>query len=156
MQAWLSEASEAHRARVARRRPIKIGVGLALLVGWGFVAMLDAFTRVPFPAYLWTGLAIVGAGLLVSLVTRRMMLSLLIPLLLLAALAVGLGGTRASLSDGSGDIGWKPTTSAELSPYRQFAGRSTLDLTGLIGRSATDVTVTQAAGAVYAARSRRA
>ena len=46
MQAWLSEASEAHKLRVPRRRPIKVAVGLALLVGWGLVAMLDALFRV--------------------------------------------------------------------------------------------------------------
>ncbi|HEX2902164.1 MAG TPA: PspC domain-containing protein [Jatrophihabitans sp.] len=149
MQAWLTEASEAHRERVRRRRPIKVGVGLALLLGWGFVALLDAINRVPFPAYLWTGLAILTAGLVVSVITRRMMLSLLLPLLILAVIAVGLGGTPASLSDGSGDIGWRPTAQSQLSTYRQFAGRSTLDLTALTLTSPADVTITQAAGAVF-------
>ncbi|MEO9240699.1 MAG: PspC domain-containing protein, partial [Jatrophihabitantaceae bacterium] len=67
MQAWLTEAGEAHRRRVSRRRPIKIAVGLALVAGWAIVALLDAFTRVPFPAYLWVGLIVLGAGLLASL-----------------------------------------------------------------------------------------
>ena len=64
------------------------------------------------------------------MVTRRMMLSLLLPLVFLAVIAVGLGGTPASLSDGSGDIGWRPTSQSQLATYRQFAGQSTLDLTG--------------------------
>lgn len=149
MQAWLSEAAEAHRERVRRRRPIKLAVGLLLLLGWGFVALLDAANRVPFPAYIWTGMAIIGAGLLASLVTRRMTLSLLLPLLVLAGLALALGGTRASLSDGSGDIGWQPTAQDQLTTYRQFAGRSTLDLTKLSLTSAADVKITQAAGAVF-------
>lgn len=148
MQAWLSEATEAHRARVQRRRPVKLAIGLALVLGWGIVALFDTFNRAPFPAYLWTGLAILGVGLLVSLAIRRAMLSLLMPLLLLAVVAVGLGGTPASLSDGSGDIGWKPATNAELTTYRQFAGRSTLDLTGLTLSAAADVRITQAAGVV--------
>src|SRR6185312_8770708 len=48
MQAWLAEAGEAHRRRVLRRRPIKLAVLLALLVGWGLVALFDAAFRVPF------------------------------------------------------------------------------------------------------------
>lgn len=149
MQAWLSEASEAHKQRVRRRRPIKVAVALALLLGWGFVALLDATTRVPFPAYLWTGLGILTAGLLASLVLRRLMLSLLVPIMFLIVVTIGLGGTPASLSDGSGDIGWRPTTQSQLTTYRQFAGRSTLDLSALSLTSATEVRVTQAAGAVF-------
>jgi len=149
MQAWLAEAGEAHRRRVLRRRPVKIAVLLALVLGWGLVAMLDAFTRVPFPAYLWVGIAILGAGLLLSIMTRRMMLSLLIPLVLLAMVAIGLGGTRASLSDGSGKIGWRPTTASQLGAYRQFAGQSTLDLTALVPPTApASAQITQAAGEV--------
>ncbi|MDQ2838666.1 MAG: PspC domain-containing protein [Actinomycetota bacterium] len=149
MQAWLSEAGEAHRVRVQRRRPIKVGVGLALVAGWGFVAMLDAFTRVPFPAYIWVGLAILGAGLVASLVSRRLTLSLLVPMALLAVLAVGLGGTRASLRDGSGQIGWMPTAASQLTNHQQFAGQSTLDLTALgTLTSPTTVRITQAAGEV--------
>jgi len=149
MQEWLAEASEAHRQRVRRRRPIKIGVLLALIAGWGFVGLLDAFNRVPFPAYIWTGLAIFGAGLIVSVISRRLTLSLLFPLLVLAVVAVGLGGTRASLSDGSGNIGWRPASTDQLSTYRQFAGRSTLDLTGLRPATApAEARITQAAGEV--------
>jgi phage shock protein PspC (stress-responsive transcriptional regulator) len=150
MQAWLSEAGEAHRARIRRRRPIKVAVGLALLVGWGLVAMFDALFRVPFPVYLWVGLGILGLGLLISIIARRMMLSLLIPILLLVIIAIGLGGTRASLSDGSGRLGWQPSSQSDLSAhYRQFAGQSTLDLTQLgTLNSPTSVTITQAAGEV--------
>jgi hypothetical protein len=150
MQAWLSEAGEAHRARIRRRRPIKVAVGLALLVGWGLVAMFDALFRVPFPIYLWVGLGILGIGLFISIAARRMVLSLLIPILLLAVIAIGLGGTRASLSDGSGRLGWQPSSQSDLSShYRQFAGQSTLDLTQLGALSSpTSVSITQAAGEV--------
>lgn len=131
MQAWLAETRVAHAERVRRRRPIKVGVTLAVAAAWTVIALLDAFNRVPFPAYLWTGLAVVGAGLLLSLVTRRMTLSLLLPIAVLALVAVALGGTRASLSDGSGKIGWLPTSTGQLTDHRQFAGQSTLDLTKL-------------------------
>ncbi len=160
MQAWLAETKIAHAERIRRRRPIKVGVALALAMAWVLVAMLDAFTRVPFPAYLWTGLAVLGAGLLLSLVTRRITL-LLLPIAMLAALALVFGGTRASLSDGSGQIGWLPTSVSQLGDHRQFAGQSTLDLTKLdltklnvgstgSGRTAAPVAVhlTQAAGEV--------
>ena len=149
MQAWLAEAGEAHRARIQRRRPIKVGVGLALVAAWAFVALLDAFNRVPFPAYLWVGLIILGAGLLVSLVTRRMVLSLLIPMALLGLVALALGGTRASLRDGSGQVGWMPTSASQLVDHRQFAGQSTLDLTALAPLTEPKtITITQAAGEV--------
>jgi hypothetical protein len=149
MQAWLAEAGQAHRVRVQRRRPIKVAVLLALLVGWGLVALLDAAFRVPFPVYLWVGLGVLGLGLLISIATRRTTLSLLIPIVILAAAAVAFGGTRASLSDGSGRIGWQPASQSQLGTYRQFAGQSTLDLTQLapLG-SAASVTITQAAGEV--------
>jgi len=112
--------------------------------------MFDALFRVPFPVYLWVGLGILGAGLLISLATRRMTLSLLVPLVFLGLVAVAFGGSRASLSDGSGRIGWLPTAQNQLSGhYRQFAGQSTLDLTQLapLGSPAS-VTITQAAGEV--------
>ena len=122
--------------------------GIAGRVG-GSVAVLDAFHRVPFPAYLWVGLGILGAGLLISLMARRMMLSLLIPIAVLAVAAFALGGTRASLRDGSGQIGWMPTSLSQLTDHRQFAGQTTLDLTALPKLdSARSLTITQAAGEV--------
>ncbi len=149
MQAWLMEAGEAHRARIRRRRPIKVGVGLTLVAAWAFVALLDAFNRVPFPAYLWVGLIILGAGLLVSLVTRRMVLSLLLPIVLLSLVALALGGTRASLTDGSGQVGSMPTSADQLDNHRLFAGQYTLDLTALPPLTASrTVSITQAAGEV--------
>lgn len=149
MQAWLTEASEAQRVRVQRRRPTKIAVLLALLVGWGLVALFDALFRVPFPVYLWVGLGVLGLGLLVSIATRRSMLSLLIPILFLGAVAIAYGGTEASLSDGSGRIGWLPANQSQLGTYRQFAGQSTLDLSQLSPLSSpASVTITQAAGEV--------
>jgi len=149
MQAWLSEAAEARRIRVQRRRPIKIGVALAVILGWAVVGVVDAVNRVPFPAYLWVGLAILGAGFVVSLVSRRLVLSLLIPLAMLAVVAVGLGGTRASLRDGSGQIGWMPTSTAQLTDQHQFAGQTTVDLSALQPlEHPASITITQAVGEV--------
>ncbi len=131
MQAWLAEAGAAHRERVRRRRPIKVGVTVSLAIAWTAVALVDGFSRAPFPSYLWVGLAVLGAGLLVSLLTRRATLSLLAPMAVLALVVFVLGGTRTSLTDGSGEFGWRPVTAGQLVDHRQFAGHATLDLTAL-------------------------
>jgi hypothetical protein len=152
MQAWFAEAGAAHRERVRRRRPIKVGVAVCLAIAWTVVALTDAFGRVPFPAYLWVGLAVLCTGLAVSLVTRRFTGSLLVPVGVLAALAFALGGTRTSLTDGSGQQGWKPVAADQLVDHRQFAGQATLDLTALTDPgsvpSARTVHLEQAAGEV--------
>jgi len=149
MQAWFSEASLAHRQRIERRRPVKVAVALSLLLGWGALALIDAAWRLPFPVYLWVGLAILVTGLAASIVVRRMTLSLLIPIAVVAAVAVVLGGTPASIKDGSGEVGWMPTSASQLSDHRQFAGQATLDLTRLAApTSATSIRLTQAAGEV--------
>lgn len=149
MQAWLSEAGAAHRQRVRRRRPIKVGVTLCLVIAWTVVALLDGVGRVPFPAYLWVGLAVLGTGLLVSLLTRRLTASLLIPIALVTLVTLVLGGTRTSLTDGSGKLGWKPTSAEQLVDHRQFAGSATLDLTALGPLTeARTVRLRQAAGEV--------
>jgi phage shock protein PspC (stress-responsive transcriptional regulator) len=149
MQAWLSEAGAAHRQRVRRRRPIKVGVTLCLAIAWTVVALLDGFSRVPFPVYVWVGLAVLGTGLLISLLTRRVTASLLVPIALLTLVAFVLGGTRTSLTDDSGKLGWKPTSAEQLVDHRQFAGSATLDLTALgpIAQART-VRLQQAAGEV--------
>jgi phage shock protein PspC (stress-responsive transcriptional regulator) len=149
MQAWLTEAGAAHRERVRRRRPIKVGVAVSLAIAWTVVALLDGFGRVPFPAYLWVGLAVLGTGLLVSVITRRLTLSLLAPIAVLALATFALGATRTSLTDGSGEQGWKPVSADQLVDHRLFAGRSTLDLTALgTLDSARTVRLSQAAGEV--------
>jgi phage shock protein PspC (stress-responsive transcriptional regulator) len=149
MQAWLVEAGAAHRQRILRRRPIKIGVTLCLAIAWATVALLDGFSRVPFPAYLWVGLAVLGTGLLMSLLTRRATLSLLVPIVMLGLVAFVLGDTPTSLSDGSGKLGWRPTTADQLVDHRQFAGQATLDLTALAAvPTARTVHLRQAAGEV--------
>ena len=149
MQSWYTEAYEARQQRLARRRPIKMGVGISLLVAWAVLAVFNTFTRVPFPAYLWVGLAILGAGLVISVVTRRATWFLLAPLAMLSAAALFLGGTSASLKDGSGQVGWTPTSASQLSDHRQFAGQSTLDLTQLTALSEPrTVTISQAVGEV--------
>ncbi|HEV2888725.1 MAG TPA: PspC domain-containing protein, partial [Jatrophihabitans sp.] len=149
MQAWLAEAGTAHRERIRRRRPIKVGVAVSLAIAWTVVALLDGFGRVPFPAYLWVGLAVLGTGLLLSVITRRLTLSLLVPIAVLALLTFALGGTRTSLTDGSGKQAWLPTTAEQLADHRLFAGQATLDLTGLSGvATAHTVHLSQAAGEV--------
>ncbi|MEO7261801.1 MAG: PspC domain-containing protein [Jatrophihabitantaceae bacterium] len=148
MQAWLAEAGAAHRQRVRRRRPIKVGAALCLAIAWTVVGLLDGFSRVPFPAYLWVGLAVLTTGLLVSLLTRRSTLSLLVPIAVLVLAMFALGGTRTSLSDGSGKLGWKPTSAEQLADHRQFAGQATLDLTALTVAAAETVHLRQAAGEV--------
>jgi phage shock protein PspC (stress-responsive transcriptional regulator) len=149
MQSWYTEAYEARQQRLARRRPIKMGVGISLLVAWAVLAVFNTFTRVPFPAYLWVGLAILGAGFVISVVTRRATWFLLAPLAMLSAAALFLGGTSASLKDGSGQVGWTPTSASQLSDHRQFAGQSTLDLTQLAALSEPrTVTISQAVGEV--------
>ena len=149
MQSWYTEAYEARQQRLARRRPIKVGVGISLLAAWAVLAVFNTFTRVPFPAYLWVGLAILGAGLVISVVTRRATWFLLAPLAMLSAAALFLGATSASLKDGSGQVGWTPASASQLSDHRQFAGQSTLDLTQLTALSEPrSVTINQAAGEV--------
>lgn len=149
MQAWLSEAGAAHRQRVRRRRPIKVGVTLCLAIAWTVVGLLDGFGRVPFPAYLWVGLAVLGTGLLVSLLTARSTLSLLLPIALLTGAMFALGDTRTSLTDGSGEVSWKPTSVEQLVDHRQFAGRATFDLRALgTVSTARTVHIRQAAGEV--------
>jgi hypothetical protein len=104
---------------------------------------------VPFPSYLWVGLAVLGTGLLVSLITRRLTLSLLVPIAVLALLTFALGGTRTSLTDGSGQQAWLPTTADQLADHRLFAGQATLDLTGLSAvPTPRTVHLSQAAGEV--------
>lgn len=149
MQAWLAEASAAHRQRVRRRRPIKVGAAAGLAIAWAVVALTDAVNRVPFPAYLWVGLAVLATSLVASVLTRRLTLSLLVPIVVLAAATFALGGTRASLSDGSGQQGWQPATAEQLVDHRLFAGQATFDLTTLgTLTSARTVHLSQAAGEV--------
>jgi phage shock protein PspC (stress-responsive transcriptional regulator) len=149
MQAWIAEAGAAHRERVRRRRPIKVGVAVCLAIAWALVGLIDAASRVAFPAYLWVGLAVLCTGLAVSVLTRRTTGSLLVPIAVLLAVAFALGGTRTSLTDGSGQQGWKPAAADQLVDHRQFAGQTTLDLTALSSLSTTrTVHLQQAAGEV--------
>jgi len=146
---WHTESQVARRERVRRRRPLRVAVGLALVAGWAVVAVLDAANRVSFPAYLWVGLAVLGLGFVISLLTRRVMPSLLAPIMLLTATALLVGGTPVSLTDGSGKLGLAPTSAAQLTDQRHFVGDTTLDLTELptpIGERT--ITISQAIGRV--------
>jgi phage shock protein PspC (stress-responsive transcriptional regulator) len=149
MREWYTEAQQARRERQRRRRPIKVATGLALLAGWAVVGLVDAFHRAAFPTYLWVGISVLLAGLLTGLATRRVVPSLVVALLPLLIVALLFGGTRASLADGSGRLGLAPTSTAQLSDQKQFAGDTTLDLSGLPALTAPrTITITQAAGRV--------
>ncbi len=149
MRAWVGEAKAARRERLSRRRPVKVGALLGLLGAWTVVAILDAANRVAFPAYLWTGLVVLGVALVAGVVLRRAVWSLLVPIVVLLVVAAALGGTKASLRDGSGRTGTVATSSAQLTDRRQFAGQDTVDLTQLPAiTEARTVQITQAVGEV--------
>ncbi|UQX87862.1 PspC domain-containing protein [Jatrophihabitans telluris] len=149
MRDWYSEAREAQIERRRRRRPIRVAVGALLLVGLTVIGIVDAVNRVPFGSYLWFVFAVLGLGLLVSLIARRTVWEYLPPLLLLVPALIVMGATPASLTDGSGKSGLAPTSLAQLADERQFAGDTVLDLTKLPALTADRrVEITQAAGRV--------
>jgi phage shock protein PspC (stress-responsive transcriptional regulator) len=149
MGAWYSEAVAAKKRRQERRRPIYVVAGSLLVVGLATIGIIDAVHRAPFGSYLWFIAAVLGLGFGLSVVLRRTAWIFLPPLLAVLVALVVLGGTRASITDGSGKTGRAPTNAAQLTDEHQFAGDTTLDLTRLPGLSAaTTVHITQAAGQV--------
>jgi phage shock protein PspC (stress-responsive transcriptional regulator) len=153
MSDWYNDAREAKKQRQARRRPIKISVGLVLLAGLAVIGIADALNRVQFGVYVWFLAAALTLGFLISLVARRTVWGLgLLVLPLIPALIV-FGGTKASITDGSGETGWAPTAVTQLHDEQRFAGDTTLDLTKLDPaslRSSPERTIwiSQAAGRV--------
>jgi hypothetical protein len=126
-RAWLAEAKAVSRERRRRSWPLRVGTILALVVALVIVGIVDAVGRVAIPVYFWTAAAVLGAGLLIGLVTRRTPWSVL-PLLVLAlAGGIALAPTSASWSDGVGSRTWAPT-SAPAGSYRLAIGQATLDL----------------------------
>ena len=145
--------SESRNARVRRRvanRPVRLAVWSALTLALLGLGIADAVVGIAIPTYLWVVAGIVIVGLIVGAAIRRPVWGfspILIPAFLLIFV---LGGTSASLHDGSGDRTYTPTSSSELKPhYDQAFGRMTLDLTRVGQVSGTQtVHVRQAGGQV--------
>jgi hypothetical protein len=149
INAWYTESREAQRARRARRRPLAIAVTVLFLVGLAVIGLTDALFGVSFAAYVWFAVAVFGIGWVVSVLARRTLWALLPLALLMTPLLIVFGGTSASLSDGSGQYGWAPTSASQLSDHRQFAGNTVVDLTKLPALTTPEtVSISQGAGQV--------
>jgi hypothetical protein len=139
---WVAEARAASRERRRRAWPVRVTTVLSLIAALLIIGIVDAVSRVPMSTYFWTAAAIVGAGLLVGLVTRRTPWSLL-PLAVFAVVGgLALSPTSASFWDGLGQRSWQPSTLH--SPYRLAVGQAVLDLSNLSPREAgktVDVTL---------------
>jgi phage shock protein PspC (stress-responsive transcriptional regulator) len=148
LREWAGESRAASRARRRRALPIKIAGLVTLVVALAILGLIDAVHGIAIPTYLWFGLAIIGAALLVGLVTRRTPWSLCTLLVPIVVGLIGFGGTHASLHDGIGQKDWQPTTSISQQ-YRLAFGQAVLDLRGLSPLSGPrTVDVTMASGQV--------
>ena len=148
--AWMSESRNARVRRRVANRPVRLAVWSALTLALLGLGIADAVGGIAIPTYLRVVAGIVIAGLIVGAVIRRPVWGFSAILVPVFVLMFVLGGTSASLHDGSGDRGYVPTSSTELKPsYDQAVGRMTLDLTrvGQLGGPQT-VDVRQAAGQV--------
>ena len=148
--AWMSESRNARVRRRTANRPLRLAVWSALTLALLGLGIADAAAGIAIPTYLWVVVGIVIVGLIVGAAIRRPVWgfsAILVPAFLLIFV---LGGTSASLHDGSGDRTYLPTSSTELRPtYHQALGRATLDLTQLGPLDGTrTVHVRQAAGQV--------
>ncbi|MGX7680973.1 PspC domain-containing protein [Jatrophihabitans sp. DSM 45814] len=149
MSDWYNEAKAAKKQRQARRKPLKVAVGVTLLVGLGAIGIVDALHRVSFDVYIWFLAALLAGGFLISVIVRRTVWEFVWPLCILIPALVAFGGTTASITDGSGKAGWAPTSEAQLVNEQRFAGDTTLDLTKLPTlTSDRTITITQAAGRI--------
>ncbi len=133
--AWLTETrawAAEDRARRRRSAPVLAVTGVALVLTLTGLGLADLLRGVVLPAYLWSALGIVLAGLLGGLLLRRTPWSLTLLLVPIIAGLVAFGGSRASLHDGVGVRTWAPTTAADLpGEYRLAFGQSVVDLRGL-------------------------
>jgi phage shock protein PspC (stress-responsive transcriptional regulator) len=148
--AWMSESRNARVRRRTANRPMRLAVWSALTLALLGLGIADAVAGIAIPTYLWVVVGIVIVGLIVGAAIRRPVWgfsAILVPAFLLIFV---LGGTSASLHDGSGDRTYIPTSSTELNPtYHQALGRATLDVTQLGPLDGTrTVHVRQAAGQV--------
>jgi phage shock protein PspC (stress-responsive transcriptional regulator) len=129
---WVAEARTAARERRRRSAPVRWATLGAIVVVLTVLGIVDATTGIAIPIYFWAVLLVVVAGLVVGALLGRPIWWLS---LLLVPVGIGLfvfAGSRASLSDGSGDNYYTPRTAAQLSDtYHHAFGRTTLDLTAL-------------------------
>jgi phage shock protein PspC (stress-responsive transcriptional regulator) len=149
MQEWLAEARAAKKVRSARRRPLRIAIFTALLGTWTVLGITDSITRVSFVVYLWSTLAILGLGFVTSVIARRGLWLLPVPIAVVLLGLLAFGPNRNSLGDGMGEVTWAPNALASTQSYHQFAGRSMLDLSAVPAPAgAATVQVHQAAGEI--------
>jgi phage shock protein PspC (stress-responsive transcriptional regulator) len=150
LHAWMSESRDARVRRRTANRPMRLAVWSALTLALLGLGIADAIAGIAIPTYLWVVVGIVIAGLIVGAAIRRPVWGFSAILVPAFVLMFVLGGTSASLHDGSGDRTYTPTSGTELKPtYHQAFGRVTLDLTR-VGQldSTRTVHVRQAAGQV--------
>lgn len=148
--AWMSESRDARVRRRTANRPMRLAVWSALTLALLGLGIADAIAGIAIPTYLWVVVGIVIAGLIVGAAIRRPVWGFSAILIPAFVLMFVLGGTSASLHDGSGDRTYTPTSGTELKPtYHQAFGRVTLDLTRVGQLDSTQtVHVRQAAGQV--------
>lgn len=147
-RSWFDEAREASRRRRRRSLPIRIAMIAALALTLTVLGIVDGVTGIQLQVYFWAVLGIVGAGLLVGLVTRRTPLSMTPLLLLAGAGAIAFAGSEASLHDGVGQREWQPTV-APAAEYRLAFGQGVLDLRQLEAQTAPrTIDITAGAGQV--------
>lgn len=147
MRSWVDDAVAATRARRRRTLPVRLATLVALVVTWTVLGVVDTTVGLPLTGYLWTGLGIVGLGLLVGAALRRFPAGLIGLFVPLAVATVGLAGTHARLGDGFGQRDW--VASGTHPHYRLAFGQGTLDLTRLTAAELPSrVEVTVAAGRV--------
>src|SRR5439155_27164787 len=117
------------QGRVARRPKSRLGKAtffVGLLAVAGLAVAKASGVNVPADAFVATGLAAVGLGLVVGTWFGRSRGLIVLGLILSIALA---GATHTHVYGGAGDAAWAPATVAEIQPeYRHGLGDATLDL----------------------------
>jgi hypothetical protein len=147
---WLDESKRASRERRRRAFPVRIATLLALVVTLIVLGIADAASGIRLPVYFWCVGAIVAAGLLVGIVSRRTPWSMAPLLIPAVAGMIAFGNSGASLHDGVGQKTWSPTSASELhGSYRLAFGDAVLDLRDLPSLDVPrHVNITMAAGQV--------
>ncbi|MDT4925096.1 MAG: hypothetical protein QOG01_2809 [Pseudonocardiales bacterium] len=147
-RSWISESRVARRERRRRAMPVRLATLVTLIVTLVVLGIVDSVSGIQLQVYFWTTLAIVVAGLLVGLVSRRTPWS--VATLIVPALvgAIAFAGSHASLHDGVGQREWMPTT-APAAEYRLAFGQGVLDLRSLPTQtSARTIDITAGAGQI--------
>ncbi len=146
---WLGESRARSRARRHRAAPVRWATLAVLAVAMAALALADVVAGIVIPAYLWTTAGILLGGLIIGLVLRRTPWSLAWLLVPVLVVLIALGGTRASLSDGSGRQIWVPSSAADLQrTYRLAFGEGVLDLSNVSLSDPAHTSITMAAGHV--------